>query len=140
MGVDHMVITVTSQQQMIDAEAFLREAQHRWPGCRTRRYDPTTDIIDAEANIPRPDSPSFNVTHFPHNRMVSTNAQPWVAAEVAAWVRSLHPDPSLVLWYTDQGFTGHTVLTPGITPTQIDHQWVDHHDHDPEQEYPHYFH
>ncbi|WP_205570043.1 hypothetical protein [Actinomyces lilanjuaniae] len=74
--------------------------------------------------------------HFPDNGMISIDAQPWVAAEVAAWVRSLHPDPSLVLWYTDEGFTGHTVLTPGITPTQIDHQWVDHRDHDPEQEYP----
>ncbi|WP_127842190.1 hypothetical protein [Actinomyces wuliandei] len=80
------------------------------------------------------------MAHFPHNRMVSTDADPQVAAEVAAWVRHLHPDPGLVLWYTDEGFTGHTVLTPGITPTQIDHQWVDHNDHDPEKDYPHYFH
>ncbi|AYD90311.1 hypothetical protein D5R93_10390 [Actinomyces lilanjuaniae] len=139
MGVDHMVITVTSQQQMIDADTFLREAQNRWPGCQAVVEDPATHISDATVVSP-PDAPPFSVIHFPDNGMISTDAHPQVAAEIAAWIRSLHPDPDLVLWYTDQGFTGHTVLTPGITPTQVNHQWVDHRDHDPEQEYPHYFH
>ncbi|WP_119837231.1 hypothetical protein, partial [Actinomyces sp. 2119] len=111
MGVNYMVVAMDPTQQMIDADTFLQAAQRRWPGCRTRRYDPATDIIDAEANIPRPDDPSFDIRHFPSNQAVSTDAHPQVAAEVAAWVRSLHPDPSLVLWYTDQGFAGHTVLT-----------------------------
>ncbi|WP_182911382.1 hypothetical protein [Actinomyces sp. 2119] len=127
MGVNYMVVAMDPTQQMIDADTFLREAQNRWPGCQAVVEDPARLISDATANISPPDAPPFRVTHFPHNRMVSTDAHPQVAAEVAAWVRSLHPDPSLVLWYTDQGFAGHTVLTPGITPTQIDHQWVDHH-------------
>ena len=61
------------------------------------------------------------------------------AADIAVWVRSLNPDPDLVLWFTTNVFDGHTVLTPGITPQQVIEQWVDHREHDPYVEYPEYF-
>ncbi|WP_205570042.1 hypothetical protein [Actinomyces lilanjuaniae] len=57
MGVDHMVITVTSQQQMIDADTFLREAQRKWPGCRAFRWDPATHITDAAVNVRPTEAP-----------------------------------------------------------------------------------
>ena len=71
--------------------------------------------------------------------MVSTDGTLDQAAEVAAWVRRVNPDPGLVLWFTDQSFSGHTVLRPGIAPEQVTANWVDHSEHDPYTEYPDYF-
>ncbi|MBO3724466.1 hypothetical protein J5X07_05385 [Actinomyces bowdenii] len=72
--------------------------------------------------------------------MISIDGLPEQSTEVAAWVRSIHPDPDLTLWYTDNSFSGRTVLTPGITPQEVLDNWVDHDEHDPYIEYPQYFH
>ncbi|SPF67182.1 Hypothetical protein PROPJV5_0192 [Propionibacterium ruminifibrarum] len=138
MGVGFMVITVTSDQHMLDAEAFLRHARQKWPGCRTFEDDPAERISDAEVNVSPVGAPSFTVIHFP-NDMISVDGNLDQSAAVAAWVRSLHPDPDLVLWYVDEGFTGHAVLFPGITAEQVASGWVDHGEHDPFEEYPDYF-
>ena len=71
--------------------------------------------------------------------MISVDGNPYNSAEVAAWARSLLPDPNLALWLIDQPFSGHTVLFPGITPQQVLDNWVDHSEHDPYTEYPQYF-
>lgn len=138
MGVGFMVITVVPDQHMLDADAFLRQARRKWPSCRTFENDPAAEISDAEVDVNPAGAPSFTVTHFP-NDMISVDGIPDQSAEVAAWVRSLHPDPGLVLWYVDEGFNGHTVLFPGITAGQIASGWVDHGEHDPCEEYPDYF-
>ena len=72
--------------------------------------------------------------------MISVDGTPEQAAEVAAWVRSLLPNPNLDLWILDNHLSGHTVLFPGITPEQVLDNWVDHREHDPYVEYPQYFH
>ena len=75
--------------------------------------------------------------NHPNNQLISASGLDFEeAANIAAWVRSLNPDPNLVLWFTTSVFDGHTVLTPGITPQQVIDRWVDHAEHDPYIEYP----
>ena len=139
MSVNHMVFAVRSEDRMFDADTFVREAQKRWPGCEVfdanRSKDSQTTLVQVEPQ----DEPSFSIDHFPNNRIVSTDGTPDQVAEVAAWVRRVNPDPGLVLWFTDQSFSGHTVLRPGIAPEQVTANWVDHSEHDPYTEYPDYF-
>ena len=80
------------------------------------------------------------IHHFSDNHMIDVDGNPFNSAEVASWVRSLHPDPSFDLWFTDEYFSGHTILFPGITPEQVLDNWIDHREHDPYIEYPQYFH
>lgn len=87
-----------------------------------------------------PDGASTIISHFADGRLISVDGADFEeAVEIAAWVRSLNPDPDVVLWFTTSAFDGHTVLTPGITPQQVLDQWVDHREHDPYVEYPQYF-
>ncbi|WP_233187961.1 hypothetical protein [Actinomyces qiguomingii] len=123
-----------------DKDTFIRAAQKQWPGCRIfhaghGEHDSDVDIF------PIFDGTEMQVFHFPDGKVVSARgALPDRGiAEVAAWVRTLNPDPDFVLWLTDMFFTGHVVLTPGITPEQIRASWVDHAEHDPAVEYPEYF-
>ena len=139
MGVVFIVTTVTSSQHIFDAATFLFQAEQKWPGCKTFIDDPDADVTDAEVNVSPADGPSFTVSHYPDNHMVSIDGNPDNSAEVAAWVRSLHPDPDLILWYTDDGFRGHTALFPGITADQVAKGWIDHQEHDPYKEFPDYF-
>ena len=99
--------------------------------------------VDRETDVEillDPDGASTIVSHFSDGQLISVDGADFEeAAEIAVWVRSLNPDPSLVLWFTTDNFDGHTVLTPGITPQQVIEQWVDHREHDPYAEYPEYF-
>ena len=98
------------------------------------------DITDADIVL-NPEGPSTIISHFKDNRLISASGLDFEeAANIAAWVRSLNPDPNLVLWFTTSVIDGHTVLTPGITPQQVIDQWVNHTEHDPYIEYPQYFH
>ena len=85
---------------------------------------------------------AVTVSHFRDNKLISADGALDFeeAANIAAWVRSLNPDPNLMLWFTTTVFDGHTVLTPDITPQQVIDQWVNHTEHDPYIEYPQYFH
>jgi len=134
-----MVITVRSEDCIFDADTFVREAQKRWPGCEVfdanRGKSNQTTLVQVESQ----DEPSFSINHFSDNQMVSTDGTPDQAAEVAAWVRRGDPDPGPALRVTDQSFSGHTVLRPGIAPEQVTANWVDHSEHDPYTEYPDYF-
>ncbi|WP_279745280.1 hypothetical protein [Rothia aeria] len=96
-------------------------------------------LTDADIII-TPDGASTIISHFADGRLISVDGADFEeAVEIAAWVRSLNPDPDVVLWFTSSAFDGHTVLTPGITPQQVLEQWVDHREHDPYVEYPQYF-
>jgi len=139
MSVGFCVITVTSDQHMFDAETFLRRAQERWPQCRVMRHDPGRYISDAEFEVNSADGPLFLVIHFPGGGLVSIDGDLDQTAEVAVWLREVHPDPDLVLWFTDGDFSGHTVLFPGITAEEVSSGWVKHSEHDPFVEYPDYF-
>lgn len=139
MGTGYMIITMDPNQTIFDANTFIAEAQQQWPGCQTYRKTEYF-IADAGANISLLDSSSFMIDHFPDNHMISVDGTPEHAAEVAAWVRSLFPDPNHILWLLDGVLSGHTVLFPGITPQEVLDNWVDHDEHDPYVEYPQYFH
>ena len=139
MGVSHMIITTSPRDFMFDTDAFIREAQRRWPGCEVFREIREKDPSDATVQISPQNKPSFSVDHFPDNQMVSIDGNPDNSAEVAAWVRQMHPNPDLVLWFIDESFSGHTVLFPGITAQEVLDNWADHSEHNPYTEYPDYF-
>ncbi|WP_136314101.1 hypothetical protein [Actinomyces procaprae] len=123
-----------------DKDTFIRAARAQWPRCRIVQAGLSPEDSDADA-YPVFEGHEVEICHFPENKVISCSGpfnQPGVA-EVAAWVRSLNPDPNLVLWLTDTFFTGHVVLAPGITADEIRASWVDHAEHDPTVEYPEYF-
>ena len=139
MGVGYMVLVPDPDQTVFDAETFAKEAQVRWTGCRVIWEDPSKYISDVGVRVDPDDDPTFMIYHFPHRRAVTTNGTLSQAAEVAVWVREVHPDPELVLWFIDDTFTAHVVLHPGITVDEIHSGWVDHREHDPYEEFPQYF-
>ena len=139
MGVGYMVLVPDPDQMIFDADTFIEEAQAKWPGCHFYVEDPRKHISDAGVRVDPGDDPPFTIAHFPDRRMLSIDGNPFNSAEVAVWVRELYPDPDLVLWLIDNGFAAHVVLHPGITTDEIHAGWVDHHEHDPYEEFPQYF-
>ena len=140
MGVHYLYPVLSSEDTLIDVEAFLREGQRKWPGCKAARWTAEEDRLTDARLITTPDGASTIISHFTDGRLISVDRQNFdEAVEIAAWLRSLNTDPELALWFTTSAFDGHTVLTPGITPQQVLEQWVDHREHDPYMEYPQYF-
>ena len=139
MGVRYMIMVVDPNQKIFDANIFISQAQQRWAECEAFKLDLEKHTSDATANVDSTNAPPFHIDHFPSDQMISVDGNPYNSAEVAAWARSLLPDPNLALWLIDQPFSGHTVLFPGITPQQVLDNWVDHSEHDPYTEYPQYF-
>ena len=140
MGVRYLYPVLSSEDTLIDVEAFLREGQRKWLGCKAVRWTAEEDRLTDADLIITPDGASTIISHFTDDRLISVDGADFdEAVEIAAWLRSLNPDPELALWFTTSAFDGHTVLTPGITPQQVLEQWVDHCEHDPYVEYPQYF-
>ena len=138
MGVNYLCSTLNSGRVIADTDTFLSEGKRRWPDCKTRSVGSVDRETDVEILLD-PDGASTIISHFSHGRLISVGGADFEeAADIAVWVRSLNPDPGLVLWFTTNVFDGHTVLTPGITSQQVIDQWVDHHEHDPYVEYPEY--
>lgn len=138
MGVNYLCSTLNSGRVIADTDTFLSEGKRRWPDCKVVLMDSDKFKTDADIVLD-PDGASTIISHFSHGRLISVGGADFEeAADIAVWVRSLNPDPGLVLWFTTNVFDGHTVLTPGITPQQVIDQWVDHHEHDPYAEYPEY--
>jgi len=141
MSVSFLFPELSATGTIIDGNGFLLESNKRWPGStalRWREYERDTDV-DIIIN---PDDMAVTVSHFRDNKLISADGALDFeeAANIAAWVRSLNPDPNLVLWFTTSVFDGHTILTPDITPQQVVDQWVNHRGHDPYIEHPQYFH
>ena len=140
MGVNYLYPVLSSEDTLIDVEAFLLEGQRKWPGCKTAQWTAEEDRLTDADIIITPDGASTIISHFADGRLISVDGADYEeAVEIAAWLRSLNPDPDVVLWFTSSAFDGHTVLTPGITPQQVLEQWVDHREHDTYVEYPQYF-
>ena len=139
MGVNYLYPAINPGHIIVDVDTFLYEGSRKWSDSRALRWS-EEDITDADIVL-NPEGPSTIISHFKDNRLISASGLDFEeATDIAAWVRSLNPDPNLVLWFTTSVFDGHTVLTPGITPQQVIDQWVDHREHDPYIEYPQYFH
>ena len=138
MGVRYLCTTLNSGRVIADTDTFLSKGKRRWPDCKVVLMDSDKFKTDADIVL-NPGGASTIISHFSHGRLISVDgADLEEAADIAVWVRSLNPDPSLVLWFTTNVFDGHTVLTPNITPQQVIDQWVDHREHDPYAEYPEY--
>ena len=138
MGVRYLYTTLNSGRVIADTDTFLSEGKRRWPDCKTRSVGSADRETDVEILLD-PDGASTIISHFSDGQLISVGgADLEEAADIAVWVRSFNPDPSLVLWFTTNVFDGHTVLTPGITSQQVIDQWVDHREHDPYAEYPEY--
>ena len=138
MGVRYLYTTLDSGRVIADTDTFLREGKRHWPDCKTRSVGSADRETDVEILLD-PDGASTIISHFSDGQLISVGgADLEEAADIAVWVRSFNPDPSLVLWFTTNVFDGHTVLTPGITSQQVIDQWVDHREHDPYAEYPEY--
>ena len=139
MGVSYLCTTLNSGRVIADTDTFLSEGKRRWPACKVVLMDSDKFKTDADIVLD-PDGASRIISHFSDGQLISVDGADFEeAADIAVWVRSLNPDPGLVLWFTTNVFDGHTVLTPGITSQQVIDQWVDHHEHDPYVEYPEYF-
>lgn len=139
MGVNYLCSTLNSRRVIADTDTFLSEGKRRWPACKVVLMDSDKFKTDADIVLD-PDGASRIISHFSDGQLISVDGADFEeAADIAVWVRSLNPDPGLVLWFTTNVFDGHTVLTPGITSQQVIDQWVDHHEHDPYVEYPEYF-
>ena len=139
MSVNYLFTVLNSPYTIADTDTFLHEGSKAWPDSKGTRWDDDEDGTDADILL-TPDGASTVISHFRHGRLISVDGADFEeAADIAVWVRSLNPDPSLVLWFTTNVFDGHTVLTPGITPQQVIEQWMDHREHDPYAEYPEYF-
>ncbi|WP_309324362.1 hypothetical protein [Actinomyces stomatis] len=140
MSISFLFPELSATQTIIDRNKFLFEANKKWPGSRVLRWGEGERQTDVDIII-NPDDMAVTVSHFRDNKLISADGALDFeeAANIAVWVRSLNPDPNLVLWFTTSVFDGHTVLTPGITQQQVIDQWVDHREHDPYFEYPQYF-
>lgn len=140
VGVHYLYPVLSSEDTLINVETFLREGQRKWPGCKTMQRIAEEDRLTDADLIITPEGASTIISHFRDGRLISVDGADFEeAVEIAAWLRSLNPDPDVVLWFTTSVFDGHTVLTPGITSQQVIEQWVDHREHDPYVEYPQYF-
>lgn len=112
----------------LDPQAFVSAVRERWPGQVTREVLSPGGINLCTIEIEPANSDAFQIFLLGPETQVSTDGTDQQALEVAAWVRSLLPDemPSEV-WFFDEGFAGHAVLTPGITPDGIKLAWREHH-------------
>ena len=138
MGVNYLCSTLNSGRVIADTDTFLSEGKRRWPDCKVVLMESDKFKTDADIVL-GPDGASTIISHVSDGQLISVDGAEFEeAADIAVWVRSLNPDPSLVPWFTTDNFDGHTVLTPGITSQQVIDQWVDHREHDPYAEYPEY--
>ena len=119
MSVNYLLTVLNSPYTIADTDTFLSEGKRHWPDCKAKLAGSDTLKTDADIVL-NPDGASTIISHFRHGRLISVSGADFEeAAEIAAWARSLNPDPNLVLWFTTNVFDGHTVLTPGITPQQV---------------------
>jgi hypothetical protein len=127
MGNDAIIIAPESTDFVITLERF-RESIADWqPYAHLAGPISDDDPIDANIQVTRPDEPFFQIFHYRNGDMLSTDGTEQQAAEVAAWAVNRFPKTGPgELWMTDQGYTGHAVLHPGMTATDIWPAWQDH--------------
>ena len=99
MGVNYLYPAINPGHIIVDVDTFLYEGSRKWSDSRALRWS-EEDITDADIVL-NPEGPSTIISHFKDNRLISASGLDFEeAADIAAWVRSLNPDPNLVLWFT----------------------------------------
>lgn len=114
----HLHFTVTLRQ-------FEAAAEHWRPHAT---LGPDVDFeADAVIRVERPDEAVFQIFHFTGEDVLMTDGTPEQSAEVAVWAAdSFSLSGPSELWLTDQEFTGHTVLRPGMNVHEVWDTWEKH--------------
>ena len=85
MGVNYLYPVLSSEDTLIDVEAFLREGQRKWPGCKTMQWSVEEDRLTDADIIITPDGASTIISHFTDGRLISVDGADFEeAVEIAA--------------------------------------------------------
>jgi hypothetical protein len=127
MGNRMIVISPAPEHYTITGEQFRAAAGHWAPHARLHADVDPERPSDATLTVERPGDYLFNIIHFRNKHMVSTDGTPAQAAEVAVWaINSFPPGDEVEVWLTDQAYSGHVVLRPGMTVEDVLSSWQDH--------------
>ena len=121
-----VVVATTPLDFTVTLAQFEAAAEHWHPHAT---LGPDVDMeADAVLFVERPGEPAFQIFHFTGEDMLMTEGTAQQCAEVAIWAADAFPlsGPGQ-LWMTDQEYTGHTVLHPGM---RVDEVWAGWHKHD----------
>ncbi len=111
-------LTITLQQ--------FEDAAEDWGPHAT--LGPDVDFeADAVILVERPGEAAFQIFHPMGEDMILTAGTAQQIAEVAVWTVESFPlsGPSQ-LWLTDEEYTGHTVLRPGMSVDEVWSAWETH--------------
>lgn len=89
--------------------------------------NPLSDTVDAGIEVDRPDQPAFQILHSRNADVLFSDGTPDQAIEVAVWAINTFPKTGQgEVWLVDEGYTGHTVLTPGMSADDVKTGWQEH--------------
>lgn len=127
MSNDAIVMAPETSAFIVTLEQFRAAAVQWGPFARLAGPVSETDPIDANIQVERPGESFFQIFHFRDGDMISTDGTEDQAAEVAAWAINSFPKtgPGDV-WMTDQAYTGHAVLIPGMSAVDVRSNWQNH--------------
>lgn len=128
MGNNMMIVAPEPEDFAVPLEQF-EEASSHWQPHGILSKGPITDDGESDGviEVDRPGEPGFMIIHFRNAVMMYVDGTEAQAAEVAAWAINSFPrtGPGEV-WLVDQGYTGHSVLRPGMTPADVLDGWQEH--------------
>jgi hypothetical protein len=120
-----VIAATTSLAFTVTLRQFEAAAAH-WSPHAT--LGPDLDFeADAVIRVERPDEAAFHIYHSVGEDVLMTDGTAEQSAEVAVWAADsfVVSGPS-ELWLTDQEFTGHTVLRPGMSLDEVRAGWQKH--------------
>ena len=125
---NRLIVTAPEPKDFtVTIEQFRAASQHWAPHASVGSGVVDDGPVDANILIERPGEPRFRIFHFRNNDMLSTDGTPEQAAEVAVWaVDSFPKTGDGELWLVDQGYNGHSVLTPGMSAADVWASWLAH--------------
>jgi hypothetical protein len=105
----------------ISAEEFVAAARTKWGAESKILVNPDPRPYDVTVQIERMDESAFQVFHDRDEVSVMTDGTLEQSAEVGLWIRSLLPENlGGRLWMTDDSFTKHIELMPGMTVDEME--------------------
>jgi hypothetical protein len=125
---NRLIVTAPEPKDFtVTIEQFRTASEHWLPHAIVGGGISDDGPVDASILVERPGEPRFRIFHFQNEDMLSTDGTQEQAAEVAVWaVDSFPKTGDGELWMVDQGYNGHTVLTPGMSISDVWANWQDH--------------
>jgi hypothetical protein len=120
-----LIASPTGSPLPLTAQALNTAARERWGEAATVRSDPlptlATNIwVEVEGQ------PFFQIDLQQDLSAISCDGNDDQTADVAVWVRSLLPADAPRIIATDEAFSCHVELVPGITVEQFRRSVIDH--------------